>query len=75
MGIVLPHGVLFRGAKEGKIRQKLLLDNRIDAIIGLPANIFHSTSIPTLIMILKKRKLQEQVSHPMARHREMNCYL
>lgn len=56
MGIVLPHGVLFRGAKEGKIRQKLIEDNRIDAIIGLPANIFHSTSIPTLIMVLKKDK-------------------
>lgn len=40
MGIVLPHGVLFRGAKEGKIRQKLLLDNRIDAIIGLPLIFF-----------------------------------
>lgn len=61
MGIVLPHGVLFRGAKEGKIRQKLLLDNRIDAIIGLPANIFHSTSIPTLIMILKKHKNTDDV--------------
>lgn len=61
MGIVLPHGVLFRGAKEGKIRQKLLLDNRIDAIIGLPANIFHSTGIPTLIMILKKHKTTDDV--------------
>lgn len=55
MGIVLPHGVLFRGAKEGKIRQKLIEDNRIDAVIGLPANIFHSTSIPTLILVLKKK--------------------
>ncbi len=61
MGIVLPHGVLFRGAKEGKIRQKLLLDNRIDAIIGLPANIFHSTGIPTLIMVLKKHKTTDDV--------------
>mgnify|MGYP000903220415 CR=1 FL=1 len=61
MGIVLPHGVLFRGAKEGKIRQKLLEDNRIDAVIGLPANIFHSTSIPTLIMILKKHKTTDDV--------------
>lgn len=61
MGIVLPHGVLFRGAKEGKIRQKLLEDNRIDAIIGLPANIFHSTSIPTLIMVLKKKKDTDDV--------------
>ena len=61
MGIVLPHGVLFRGAKEGKIRQKLLQGNRIDAIIGLPANIFHSTGIPTLIMILKKHKAIDDV--------------
>lgn len=61
MGIVLPHGVLFRGAKEGKIRQKLLEDNKIDAIIGLPANIFHSTSIPTLIMVLKKNKDTDNV--------------
>ncbi|MCL0318313.1 type I restriction-modification system subunit M [Apilactobacillus xinyiensis] len=61
MGIVLPHGVLFRGAKEGKIRQKLLEDNRIDAVIGLPANIFHSTSIPTLILILKKDKKDANV--------------
>ena len=61
MGIVLPHGVLFRGAKEGKIRQKLLLDNRIDAVIGLPANIFHSTGIPTLIMVLKKHKTTDDV--------------
>ncbi|WKN28456.1 type I restriction-modification system subunit M [Apilactobacillus kunkeei] len=56
MGIVLPHGVLFRGAKEGKIREKLIEDNRIDAVIGLPANIFHSTSIPTLVLVLKKNK-------------------
>jgi type I restriction enzyme M protein len=61
MGIVLPHGVLFRGAKEGKIRQKLIEDNRIDAVIGLPANIFHSTSIPTLILILKKDKTTSDV--------------
>ncbi|MCK8607005.1 type I restriction-modification system subunit M [Apilactobacillus ozensis] len=61
MGIVLPHGVLFRGAKEGKIRQKLIEDNRIDAVIGLPANIFHSTSIPTLILVLKKDKPDSNV--------------
>lgn len=50
------NGVLFRGAKEGKIREKLIEDNRIDAVIGLPANIFHSTSIPTVILVLKKNK-------------------
>lgn len=54
MGIVLPHGVLFRGAAEGKIRQKLLEKGNIYAVIGLPAGIFYSTGIPTIIMVLKK---------------------
>lgn len=53
-GIVLPHGVLFRGAAEGKIRQKLLEKGYIYAVIGLPAGIFYSTGIPTIIMVLKK---------------------
>lgn len=54
MGIVLPHGVLFRSAAEGKIRQKLLEKGYIYAVIGLPAGIFYSTGIPTIIMVLKK---------------------
>lgn len=55
MACVLPHGVLFRGAAEGQIRQYLIKEmNFIDAIIGLPANIFYGTSIPTCIMVLKK---------------------
>ena len=54
MGIVLPHGVLFRGAAEGKIRQKLLEKGYIYAVIGLPAGLFYSTGIPTIIMVLKK---------------------
>ena len=54
MGIGRPHGVLFRGAAEGKIRQKLLERGYIYAVIGLPAGIFYSTSIPTIIMVLKK---------------------
>lgn len=61
MGIVLPHGVLFRGAKEGVIRKQLVDKNMIDAVIGLPANIFYSTSIPTLILILKKNKTNEDI--------------
>ena len=61
MAIVLPHGVLFRGAKEGKIRQKLLEDGSIDAVIGLPANLFYSTSIPTMIVVLKKDKQDRSV--------------
>ncbi|WP_108775710.1 type I restriction-modification system subunit M [Lactimicrobium massiliense] len=54
MGIVLPHGVLFRGGTEGEIRKTLIDKNNIDTIIGLPANLFYGTSIPTIIMILKK---------------------
>lgn len=54
MGIVLPHGVLFRGGSEGKIRRKLLEKGYIYAVIGLPAGIFYSTGIPTIIMVLKK---------------------
>lgn len=53
MAIVLPHGILFRGAKEGKIRNKLLQKGCIDAVIGLPENLFNATSIPTVILILK----------------------
>lgn len=54
MTIVLPHGVLFRGGDEGDIRKNLIEKNNIDAIIGLPANIFFGTGIPTIIMVLKK---------------------
>lgn len=61
MAIVLPHGVLFRGSKEGKIRQKLLEDGSIDAVIGLPANLFYSTSIPTTVVVLKKDKQDRSV--------------
>lgn len=56
MTIVLPHGVLFRGGEEGEIRRNLIENNNIDAIIGLPANIFFGTGIPTIIMVLKKKR-------------------
>lgn len=56
MTIVLPHGVLFRGGEEGTIRKNLIENNKIDAIIGLPANIFFGTGIPTIIMILKQKR-------------------
>ena len=56
MGIVLPHGVLFRGSSEGKIRKILCEKGAIYAVIGLPANLFYSTGIPTIIMILKKNR-------------------
>lgn len=61
MAIVLPHGVLFRGAKEEKIRKALLNKNQIDAVIGLPAGLFYSTGIPTLVMVLKKNKTNKDV--------------
>lgn len=56
MAIVLPHGVLFRGGEEGEIRKNLIEFNNIDTIIGLPANIFFGTGIPTIIMILKQKR-------------------
>lgn len=61
MTIVLPHGVLFRGAAEGKIRKILLENSTIDAVIGLPANIFFNTSIPTTVIVLKKNKEKRDV--------------
>lgn len=56
MTIVLPHGVLFRGGEEGEIRKNLIENNHIDAIIGLPANIFFGTGIPTIIIVLKQKR-------------------
>lgn len=56
MTIVLPHGVLFRGGEEGKIRKNLIEQNNIDTIIGLPANIFFGTGIPTIVMVLRQKR-------------------
>ena len=56
MTIILPHGVLFRGGEEGAIRRNLIEKNHIDAVIGLPANIFFGTGIPTIIMVLKQKR-------------------
>lgn len=61
MAIILPHGVLFRGGAEEKIRKKLLIDGNIDAVIGLPANLFFSTGIPVCILVLKKCKKYDDV--------------
>ena len=61
MAIVLPHGVLFRGAAEGVIRQKLLEDGSIDTVIGMPANLFFGTTIPTTVIILKKNRTSRDV--------------
>ena len=61
MTIVLPHGVLFRGGEEGEIRRNLIEKDKIDAIIGLPANIFYGTGIPTIIMVLKQKRPDNDV--------------
>ena len=61
MCIVLPHGVLFRGGEEGQIRRSLVENGQIDAIIGLPANIFFGTGIPTIVMVLKKRRTRDDI--------------
>ncbi len=61
MAIILPHGVLFRGGKEETIRKKLLSDDNIDAVIGLPANLFYSTGIPVCILILKKCRRTDDI--------------
>lgn len=61
MAIVLPHGVLFRGAAEGKIRETLIGKNYLDTIIGLPANLFYGTSIPTVILVLKKNREKKDI--------------
>ena len=56
MAIVLPHGVLFRGAAEGKIRKNIIKENLLDAVIGLPANLFYGTNIPTCVLVFKGRE-------------------
>jgi type I restriction enzyme M protein len=61
MAIILPHGVLFRGGAEERIRTKLLKDNHIDTVIGLPSNLFYSTGIPVCILVLKKCKKHDDV--------------
>ncbi|HED6832049.1 TPA: type I restriction-modification system subunit M [Campylobacter coli] len=61
MAIILPHGVLFRSGTEEKIRTKLLKDGNIDAVIGLPANLFFSTGIPVCVLVLKKCKKYDDV--------------
>lgn len=61
MGVVVPHGVLFRGSSEGKIRQKLIDENLLDAVIGLPEKLFYGTGIPAAILIFKKEKVDDNV--------------
>ncbi|SUY45977.1 Type I restriction-modification system methyltransferase subunit [Clostridium putrefaciens] len=61
MGVVLPHGVLFRGASEGKIRKQILEMNLLDAVIGLPQNLFFGTGIPAVVLIFKKSRNRNNV--------------
>ncbi|MHA3098325.1 type I restriction-modification system subunit M [Acinetobacter brisouii] len=61
MGVVVPHGVLFRGSSEGKIRQQLIEENLLDAVIGLPEKLFYGTGIPAAILIFKKQKSDRSV--------------
>ncbi|QEK90312.1 type I restriction-modification system subunit M [Achromobacter insolitus] len=61
MAVVVPHGVLFRGAAEGKIRQKLIEENLLDVVIGLPEKLFYGTGIPAAILVLRKKKADDKV--------------
>ncbi len=63
VAVIIPHGVLFRGAAEGKIRQKLIEENLLDAVISLPANLFTSTSIPVAILIFDRSREQGGANH------------
>jgi type I restriction enzyme M protein len=63
MAVVLPHGVLFRGAAEGKIRTQLLKENRIEAIIGVAQNLFYGTGIPACILVLRKQRPPDHQNH------------
>jgi len=60
-GVVVPHGVLFRGSSEGKIRQKTIEENLLEAVIGLPANLFFGTGIPAAILVFNKQKSSNNV--------------
>lgn len=61
VGVVVPHGVLFRGSSEGKIRQQLIEENLLDAVIGLPANLFYGTGIPAAVLVFKRNKADSNV--------------
>ncbi|MGJ7581867.1 type I restriction-modification system subunit M [Variovorax sp. RHLX14] len=61
MAVVVPHGVLFRGAAEGKIRQKLIEENLLDVVIGLPEKLFYGTGIPAAVLVMRKNKADDKV--------------
>ncbi|MEX1026746.1 MAG: N-6 DNA methylase, partial [Candidatus Paceibacterota bacterium] len=61
VGVIVPHGVLFRGGSEGMIREKLIEENLLDAVVGLPANLFYGTGIPAAILVFRKDKKKRNV--------------
>lgn len=61
VGVVVPNGVLFRGAAEGKIRQQFIEENLLDTVVGLPANLFYGTGIPAAILVFKRNKTDNKV--------------
>ena len=61
MAVVVPHGVLFRGAAEGRIRQKLIEENLLDVVIGLPEKLFYGTGIPAAVLVFRKHKADDKV--------------
>ncbi len=61
MAVILPHGVLFRGASEGRIRKQILEMNLLDAVIGLPEALFFGTGIPACVMVFKKNRTKKEV--------------
>ena len=61
MAVIVPHGVLFRGASEGKIRQQLIEENLLDAVIGLPEKLFYGTGIPAAILVFSRAKTDKNV--------------
>lgn len=63
VGVVMPHGVLFRGGAEGKIREALIKDDKLEAVIGLPGNLFYSTSIPACLLIFRAEKVEGRRDH------------
>ena len=60
MGVVVPHGVLFRGGQEGEIRKGILEDDLVEAVIGLPSGLFYGTGIPAALIIINKSKSAER---------------
>jgi len=60
LGVVMPHGVLFRGAAEGEIRQGILKEDLVEAVIGLPPNLFYGTGIPAAIWVMNREKKRER---------------